>query len=353
MRSWNEVGEPGATAAMYIRRHTESLAEGVLHRLEPSGCLGDEPGTERHQKSRRDVVYHLAHLAEALDFGRVELYSEHVGWCRQVFARLGFAPDVYDRVSEAMAAELTEALRPAGAELALAMIEEGRLSNPTPVALPPVLDDSHSEARAYLESLLALRRDEAEAVVLAAADRPLLEIHRDILTPAQHEIGRRWQLGQATVAHEHLVSATTQGLMARLLAAQPEAEPIGQVLVAAAPAHEEHTVGLRMLADLLECEGWQTVFLGARVPAGDLLALLTAQREAVLALSATLATSLSAVRDVIAAVRGESALARVRVLVGGRAFGLALDLWRQVGADAWSPTLEGSLAAARSLVSPV
>lgn len=353
MRNWFEVGEPGAAAAQYIRQHASSLAESVLRRLQHSGSLSAEPGSKWYQKSHRDVAYHLNHLAEALDFGRVELYSEHVGWCRQVFARLGFAPDVVDRVGEAMAAELTEALRPAGAELALAVLEEARLSNPTAVAPPPVLDHSHTAARAYLEALLALRRDEAEAIVLAAADRPLLEVYREILAPAQQEIGRRWQLGEVTVAHEHLVTSTTQMLMSRLLAAQPKTAPDGQVLVAAAPAHEEHTVGLRMLTDLVDGAGWRTVFLGARVPTADLLALLTAQPTVVLALSATMITSLGAVRDMVAAVRGESALARVRVLVGGRAFGLALDLWRQVGADGFAATLEGSLAAAHSLAAAV
>ncbi len=112
-----------------------------------------------------------------------------------------------------------------------------------------------------------------------------------------------------------------------------EKEPRGTI-VAACVTGELHEIGARMLCDLLEMEGWNTIYLGANVPSEGIAAVLLDNQSDILAISASMAFHIPAVREVIAAVRLQSP--KTRILVGGQAFKIAPNLWRDVGADYFS-----------------
>jgi methanogenic corrinoid protein MtbC1 len=86
-----------------------------------------------------------------------------------------------------------------------------------------------------------------------------------------------------------------------------------------------------MLCDLLEMEGWNTIYLGANVPTADIVDVLRDNHSDILAVSASMTFHIPAVREVIAAVRLASP--ETRILVGGYAFKIAPNLWCDVGAD--------------------
>ena len=89
-----------------------------------------------------------------------------------------------------------------------------------------------------------------------------------------------------------------------------------------------------MLCDLLEMEGWNTIYLGANVPTAGIVDVLRDNHSNILAISASMTFHIRAVREVIAAVRLASP--ETRILVGGYAFKIAPSLWRDVGADYWT-----------------
>lgn len=196
------------------------------------------------------------------------------------------------------------------------------------------------EARArYLDALLAGSRREAFGVIeLARAEgMDIRTLYMDVLQPAMREVGRLWQENRITVADEHLATAITQSAMARvyedLVRAQPEPGPL---LVAACADQERHELGLRMICDVLEMEGWDTVFLGASVPVEDLVQMVQARRPQVVALSASTAPQVARVRDAIRAIRGsemDDGAARPLIAVGGRAFMQDPALAARLGAD--------------------
>ena len=97
---------------------------------------------------------------------------------------------------------------------------------------------------------------------------------------------------------------------------------------------ELHEIGARMLCDLLEMEGWNTIYLGANVPTGGIVAVLRDNQSDILAVSASMTFHIPAVREVIREVR--MARPKTRILVGGYAFKIAPNLWRDVGADYWA-----------------
>ena len=191
--------------------------------------------------------------------------------------------------------------------------------------------------RDYLAAVLSGSRRRAlgavERAVLAGLD--LRTIYLDVLQPTLREIGRLWQLNEITVADEHLATAITQMVMARLYSDfAPSAAPGGPTLIGACAETERHDIGLRMVCDLVEVEGWDAVYLGNTVPLEGLVDIVRQRRPHVVALSASIAPHLPQLRAAIAAVR-QLADARWQplMLVGGRAFLDKRDLARAVGAD--------------------
>ena len=163
-------------------------------------------------------------------------------------------------------------------------------------------------SRVYLDALRSGDRRHALAVVedARAAGLGLPALYLDVFQPALREIGRLWQENEVTVAEEHLATAITQVAMGRLytdfcMAANRN----GRTLLAACAERERHELGLRMICDLVELEGWDATYLGATVPQDTLVAMVLRDRPDVLALSTSLAPHLPQVRALIQEIRGQ------------------------------------------------
>ncbi len=187
----------------------------------------------------------------------------------------------------------------------------------------------------YRDAVLAGDRRRAFGVVDAAraAGLGLRTLYLQVFQPTLEEVGRLWEENRITVADEHLATAITQAAMSRLYDELFAASrPATRLLVAACADSERHEVGLRMLCDLLELEGWDTIFLGASVPVADLVALIRQRRPHVVALSASLEPHLPRLAETIRAIR-EGVATPPLIAVGGRPFVDDPTLAQRVGAD--------------------
>jgi MerR family transcriptional regulator, light-induced transcriptional regulator len=199
--------------------------------------------------------------------------------------------------------------------------------------------DTTGLQREYLAAIRAGDRRRAFAAVDEARRDGLdfIDLYLDILQPALREVGRLWQENKMTVAEEHLATAISQMVMARVYTEEVlrASEQRDRRIVAACADSERHDVGLRMVCDVLERDGWDVSYLGASVPVESLAQLVSERRPDAVLLSASIAPHLPQLRTMIervrAAARGE---AQPFVLVGGRPFLDDPDLARRLGADA-------------------
>jgi methanogenic corrinoid protein MtbC1 len=177
---------------------------------------------------------------------------------------------------------------------------------------------------------------------VTAAERLVLEstldvrtLYEQVLQPALYEIGRRWEEAEISVAQEHLATAATQSLMARLADRFDRVAPRrGRRVLVACAEGELHAIGVRMVADFLEADGWDVLFVGALSPPSAVAELATAQGVDVVALSATLAQR---VPEIVAAVAALRELETVPVIaVGGQAFGGDAAMATRTGADLYA-----------------
>jgi methanogenic corrinoid protein MtbC1 len=213
----------------------------------------------------------------------------------------------------------------------------------------------HLDARTthdeYLEAVLEPDPALARAIVRRAADAgiPLEALYAEVLTPAMVDVGRRWELGELSVAHEHLAAEVTTSLVAELAERRRRTPDSGRLAIVACSPGERHCIGGQMLSGLLEAEGWEVLYLGATLPIDDLVALADSEVPDVVALSTTMSENLADVRETASAL--QSLAEPPLVVVGGQAYRDGAPAER-VGADLWAPTALDAPALLRERVPP-
>lgn len=188
----------------------------------------------------------------------------------------------------------------------------------------------------FLDAIVAGNRRRAFEVADTALSggMDIRALYLEVFQPALREVGRLWQQNRITVADEHLATAITQAAMARLYERLfASATGTGPLMVAACAEGERHEVGLRMVCDLLEMEGWDTVFLGAAVPTPDLVRMICERGPQVVALSASIAPNVPQVEAAIRAIRQGCGTSQPVIVVGGRPFAADPELAPRLGAD--------------------
>jgi methanogenic corrinoid protein MtbC1 len=224
-----------------------------------------------------------------------------------------------------------------------------------PATLPTLIDEAQPLgrlARQYLDALLRAERHTANQLIREAveAGTSLKDIYLDVFQRTQHEIGRLWQVNQITVAQEHYCTAATQLIMAQLYPYIFSTERTHRKLIVACVSDELHEIGLRILSDFFEMEGWDTFYLGANTPTQSIIKMVADHRPDLLAISATMTFHVQRVAELIAAVRSAGVGQSLKIIVGGYPFNIEPGLWRQVGADGSAPDAPAAVALANQLV---
>ncbi|HTK82771.1 MAG TPA: cobalamin-dependent protein [Bacteroidota bacterium] len=110
----------------------------------------------------------------------------------------------------------------------------------------------------------------------------------EIIRPAMVEIGELWKSGKLEVNEEHLAS---HALLEAIIRLSPELhrKPSNNLTAVCACAEgEHHEIGLRLLAYVLESQGWTVKYLGVNTPFDTLRAYLKVAKPDLVCLSYTL-----------------------------------------------------------------
>lgn len=352
--------ERNVELSRYLGERRRELAEAITSRhyqLQPE--LADRYGAAGRAKCLQDADFHLTYLAEAVSVDLPSLFADYVTWAKIMLEGRGIPQEDLVRNLEVLRDVLAGELPPDLAALAGEYVAIGLRRLPELPANGRSLGIGDDEplaglARGYLQSLLRGERHVASRLVLdaVASGVSVRDIYLHVFQRAQHEVGLLWQTNRLSVAQEHYCTAATQLIMSQLYPHIFAGARNGHTLVATCVAGDLHEIGVRMVSDFFEMEGWDTFYLGANTPTASLLRTIEEREADLLAVSATMTFHLRAVQELIAAVR-ETKGDRIKVLVGGYPFNLAPDLWRVVGADAGardaleSVTVAGRLMAGR------
>ncbi len=310
-----------------------------------------------------EMVNRLQYLSEGIAADRSALFVQSVEWARAAFVARNMDPrDLAESLlvlDETIRAELPAQV----ASRASRFIQEGiaaarRVPRGDGGPADSLLDSDEvdgNRARLYLLHLLERKQSKAVDVLLDGVRSGLsvADVYEKVISPALVEVGRMWHLREATVADEHYVTAATQSAMSVLRGKLPQATPNGKRILAASVGGDLHDVGIRMVADLLESEGFQVECMGANMPVEDIIEHaideLGRPQFDLIALSASTGLAIRSIASAIAAIRNATPDHHQLVMVGGGPFVSIPDLWKVVDADGSASTASDAVRVASRL----
>jgi methanogenic corrinoid protein MtbC1 len=313
-------------------------------------------GRQGQERCLEDANFHLRYLAEAVRHGRASIFNDYVAWAKVMLAERRIpSSDLRTHLEETVAV-LSEVLDGTTATTAAEYIRGalGQLET-SPLHAKSFIDPDApygALAAAFLKALLSADRNTASRLVADAVESgaSVRDIYIHVFQQSQREVGRLWQTNQITVAHEHFCTAATQVIMTQLYSTIFRTERVGRLFVASCVGGELHEMGMRMVADFFEMEGWDAQYLGANMPRPHLLSYLQRAKPDVLGLSATITYHVSEISEIIRDIRNDGATRRIKVMVGGYPFNREPELWKEVGADGYATDAASSVKTAHELI---
>lgn len=326
--------------AALLRSERVAIAARAGRLLAERGTLG-KWGGEARTAWQQSLEARVEELAASIAAERPADMAAQAAWARTAFEARGLPADDLIESLQALGLAAAEAVPTEDAGLVTGVmqgaIHEASVRRGAPPAVLSVHGPLGELAARYLLGLLEGDRLRAAEAVVGAVRAGLVsvqDVYTQVLCPVLREVGRMWHLGEVNVAEEHFATVTTQMVMAQLGPLAPRKASNGRAMLAGTAAGNLHEIGVRMVADRFEWEGWRVVYLGPSVPAEDLAQASVDFGVDVVALSATLGVQLDALEGAIAAVR--AARADLCIVVGGEGLSGDAALAERLGADGYA-----------------
>lgn len=157
----------------------------------------------------------------------------------------------------------------------------------------------------------------------------------EMLQKAMAEIGNQWYRGKTTVQQEHFASALAVRKLDAMLAATPPPTRSARIVVACAP-EDDHTFSPLLLSLLLRRQGFDVIYLGAKVPATRLETTIARTRPQLVIFSAQLLQTAANLLEVAYLLRDQD----VMLAYGGLIFNLIPQLRSRIPAHFLGEHLE-------------
>lgn len=179
---------------------------------------------------------------------------------------------------------------------------------------------------------------------IAKTKNAIKDFYLHIVQPALYEIGELWEKGKISVAEEHLATSIVSRIMANMYKKiMIEKKNKGKAIITSAP-NEFHEVGSRIVADLLELDGWDIIYLGANTPDIELFKMIKKVKPKFIGISVTMPFNLDRVLNIVNSLKKNANINKTKILVGGIVFNTFPELWRIIGADGYAKDAETAVS---------
>lgn len=141
-----------------------------------------------------------------------------------------------------------------------------------------------------------------------------------IILPALYSVGNKWAIAEISVGEEHTATSICQRVMSEHYSKIiKHIEKKTRVLVTTSP-NELHEVGARMLADILELNGYDVRFLSSHSTLGEKLEMIYTEDIELIAISTTVVSNISKTKEIVDEIREKFKDKTPKIVVGGQAF---------------------------------
>ena len=149
-------------------------------------------------------------------------------------------------------------------------------------------------------------------------DVEIKQLYDEIFKKSLYNIGELWETGKITVATEHLASAIVETILSEGYFKIVTQNKINKTVVLACTENEFHQIGIKMVGDIFEQNGWHVHFLGANTTTEELIAVIGSVQPDVLAISLSIPFNLPSLEKMLIKIRAQ--FPELYILIGGQAF---------------------------------
>lgn len=175
------------------------------------------------------------------------------------------------------------------------------------------------------------------------------DIYVEILSESMKRVGELWHTAEITVDTEHYCTSVTQMAMAQMYDKLFDGERKNRTILSVCPGMELHEMGARIVADLFENHGWDSIFLGAAVPVDYIMDSVRENQPDLVTLSVSMPQHLMDCETAVRTIKKE--FPDIKIAVGGKAFESTEDIWKKWPVDIYSKDARELLARANELCS--
>ena len=141
-------------------------------------------------------------------------------------------------------------------------------------------------------------------------------IYQNIITPLLYEVGHLWEVNRFSVAEEHCFTANIQFMMSHLYSIIEPKSMNGYRMLATCVGDELHEVGLKMVSDIFEYQGWDVTYLGSNLPKNSFVSSVEEFQPHAICISITMDWHFSELKSWVLAAR-EVLKGPAKFIIGG------------------------------------
>ncbi len=172
----------------------------------------------------------------------------------------------------------------------------------------------------FLNALLEGNRNVCSKIIVEQLKNgiTIIDLYEYVMKPAMYKVGELWEYNKISVATEHLASAIVEAILNELYSEVISKDKNEKKVIVSCVEKEYHQIGIKMVGDIFESNGWHSYFLGANTPINELISFTKTIKPDLLAFSLSIYFHLPILEMMIEKTRNE--LSDISIIVGGQAF---------------------------------
>lgn len=174
----------------------------------------------------------------------------------------------------------------------------------------------------FLDAIL--KPDMTEAISISNTfikkDEDIKSFWEQIILPALYSVGNKWADAEISVGEEHTATSICQRVMSEHYGKIiRHVESSKKILVTTSP-NELHEVGARMLADILELNGYDITFLSSNSSIKEKLDVIELEDIEFVVISTTIVSNIVKTQEIVSQIRDTFKENSPSIIIGGQAF---------------------------------
>lgn len=292
--------------------------------------------SEYYNKSVKDTISTIEFMVSSLRLNDKNIFIEYIFWLKDVLVNLGLDKFLLINNLEDINSVIFEKYKNTHIK---ELIEKtiNLLDNKLEDEI--IKDDAEDnsvlfmERKKYLEYVLSRKHRKANELIFNLIENnvSISDIYYYIFELSQKQVGKLWQKNELSIADEHYITAVTQSIISQMYPYIFKNDITKDKIVCMSVEGELHELGIRMIADMLSLDGWDSNYYGANLPVRNVIKEIKVLKPKIVVLSATLSTNLDKLEKTVNEIRLIDK--NIVIFVGGTALKNKENLATKIGAD--------------------